>query len=196
VSRSVEILIDRDAAAAKEQLTTLRDLQREALAEMRALIFELRPGNLEENGLVPSLRTHASALQGRLGLPILVDGRIEGRLPIEVESVLYRIAQEGLHNIVKHAGAHQVRISIHPVGGGAVELEIVDDGRGFDPTAVPDGHLGLAGMRSRAERIGATFDVRSGASGTTVTVTIPPDALRPPPDAAVPGPERAPASAE
>src|SRR4029079_18372191 len=69
VTRSTELLVDRDPAAAKERLGSLRDLQREALAEMRALIFELRPGNLENDGLLAALRTHAAALQGRIGLP-------------------------------------------------------------------------------------------------------------------------------
>ncbi|MGH2473676.1 MAG: GAF domain-containing protein, partial [Candidatus Limnocylindrales bacterium] len=81
VSRSVELLLERDTNAAREQLGQLRDLQREALAEMRALIFELRPGNLEQDGLVRALKTHASALQGRLGLPIVVESDLSDRLP-------------------------------------------------------------------------------------------------------------------
>jgi PAS domain S-box-containing protein len=185
VSRTVELLLDRDPSAARNQLATLRDLQREALAEMRALIFELRPGNLEENGLIPSLRTHSAALQGRIGLPILVDSRIEGRLPIEIENVLYRIAQEALHNVVKHAGARQVRIGLARAGGG-VRLTITDDGRGFDPGTVPDGHMGLTGMRARAERIGAAFGVESiPGEGTTITITVPELALAAPPGPAL-----------
>jgi len=72
VSRSIEMLLERDIAAARAQLTQLRGLQREALAEMRALIFELRPGNLEQDGLTRALRTHTQALQGRIGLPVVV----------------------------------------------------------------------------------------------------------------------------
>ena len=80
VSRSVEMLLDRDQDAARAQLGQLRDLQREALAEMRALIFELRPGNLEQDGLVRALKTHSAALQGRIGLPIVVESDLDERL--------------------------------------------------------------------------------------------------------------------
>ena len=172
VTRSGELLLDRDPATAREQLGQLRDLQREALAEMRALIFELRPGNLEQDGLVRALKTHTSALQGRLGLPIVVESDLTERLPLAVEEALYRIAQEALHNIVKHAKAKQVWVGIHAVGGG-VRVRIQDDGRGFDPSTVPDGHLGLQGMRARADRLGATFSCTSRPDeGTTIEVTV------------------------
>ena len=161
VSRSVEMLLDRDADAARAQLTQLRELQREALAEMRALIFELRPGNLEQDGLTRALKTHTAALQGRIGLA----GRRgeharDERLPLPVEETLYRIAQEALHNVVKHAAARQVRLEVGR-GRGGVRLRIEDDGKGFDPDQVPAGHLGLAGMQARAARIGASFGCRS-----------------------------------
>jgi signal transduction histidine kinase len=167
------MLVDRDAETAKHKLSELRDLQREALAEMRALIFELRPGNLEQEGLITALRTHSAALQGRIGLPIVVTSDLTERLPIEIEEVMYRIAQEALHNVVKHAAAHQVRIEVGRSTGGA-RLRIVDDGKGFDPAAVPPGHLGLAGMRARAERVGGRVDVRSSmGGGTTIDALVP-----------------------
>jgi PAS domain S-box-containing protein len=173
VTRTTELLVDRDTAAAKEKLGSLRDLQREALAEMRALIFELRPGNIEQDGLLAALKTHTAALQGRIGLPIVVTSELRERLPLELEEVLYRISQEALHNVVKHAAAHQVTLSIDDAGGG-VRLRIVDDGKGFDADSVPDGHLGLAGMRARADKIGATLGVTSRAgSGTTIEVIVP-----------------------
>jgi PAS domain S-box-containing protein len=173
VSRSIELLLDRDVAAARAQLTQLRDLQREALAEMRALIFELRPGNLEQDGLTRALRTHTAALQGRIGLPVVVESTLDERLPLAIEEVLYRIAQEALHNVVKHAGARQVRVEIGQTGQG-VRLRIQDDGKGFDPAAVPDGHLGLAGMRARADRIGARLGCQSEpGKGTTIEVVVP-----------------------
>jgi signal transduction histidine kinase len=177
VSRSVEMLLDRDPDAAREQLGQLRELQREALAEMRALIFELRPGNLEQDGLVRALKTHAAALQGRLGLPIVVESDLTDRLPLPAEEVLYRIAQEALHNVVKHAAARQVRVDARRFEGG-VRLYVEDDGKGFDPEQVPDGHLGLAGMRARAERVGARFSVTSQpGEGTTVEVDMDPEVL-------------------
>ena len=177
VSRSVELLLDRDPEAAKAQLAQLRDLQREALAEMRALIFELRPGNLEQDGLSRALRTHTAALQGRLGLPIVVESTLDERLPLPIEEVLYRIAQEALHNVVKHAGARQVRLEVGRIASG-VRLRITDDGKGFDPARVPDGHLGLAGMRTRADKIGARFSVKSvPGQGTTIEVVVPEAAI-------------------
>jgi len=178
VTRTIEMQLDRDVAAARQQLVTLRDLQREALAEMRALIFELRPGNLEQDGLIHALKTHSSALQARIGLPIVVKGaELADRLPIEIEEALYRIAQEALHNVVKHAAAHQVRLELE-LDGGDVHLAIEDDGVGFDPAAVADGRLGLTGMRARAARIGAALDVESRPGhGTTIEVVVPPAAV-------------------
>ena len=178
VTRSIELLIDRDPDGAKTKLSSLRDLQREALAEMRALIFELRPGNLEKDGLLPALRTHTAALQGRIGLPVVVTSELTERLPLEVEEVLYRIAQEALHNVVKHAGARQVELAVDRRGADVV-LRIRDDGKGFDAALVPDGHLGLTGMRARADKIGATYRVTSRAGeGTTVEVVVPPEAIK------------------
>jgi signal transduction histidine kinase len=177
VTRTTELLVDRDPVSAKEKLGSLRDLQREALAEMRALIFELRPGNIEQDGLLAALKTHTAGLQGRIGLPIVVTSDLTERLPLALEEVLYRISQEALHNIVKHAAARQVTLSIDRTAAG-LRLRIVDDGRGFEAASVPDGHLGLAGMRARAEKIGATLDVitRPGA-GTTIEVTVPEAAI-------------------
>lgn len=178
VSRSVEMLLDRDVDAARTHLSQLRDLQREALAEMRALIFELRPGNLEQDGLSRALRTHTAALQGRIGLPIVVEIALQERLPLAIEEVLYRVAQEALHNVVKHAGARQARVEVSWLGRD-VRLRIEDNGKGFDPERVPDGHLGLAGMRARADRIGAEFSCRSEpGKGTTIEVVVPASAIR------------------
>jgi PAS domain S-box-containing protein len=173
VSRSVEMLLDRDPDAARTQLTQLRELQREALAEMRALIFELRPGNLEQDGLVRAIKTHTASLQGRIGLPVVVESTLEERLPLPVEETLYRIAQEALHNVVKHANAHTARIELRRTGR-SVRLTVEDDGIGFDPAEIARGHLGLIGMQQRAERIGAEVEVghRPG-NGTRVRMTLP-----------------------
>jgi PAS domain S-box-containing protein len=173
ISRSIELLLDRDPTQVPAKLAALRDLQREALAEMRALIFELRPGNVEEHGLIQALRTHSASLSGRIGLPVVVEGELPERPSIETEETLYRIAQEALHNVVKHAGAREVRLDVNRVAD-SVRLRVVDDGRGFDPSSVPDGHLGLAGMRSRAERLGGTLTVTAAPGrGTTIEVVVP-----------------------
>ena len=173
LSRTIELQLDLDPSGAREKLAFLRELQREALAEMRALIFELRPGNVEEHGLIGALRTHSASLSGRIGLPVVVEGDLPDRPAIEVEETLYRIAQEALHNVVKHAGARAVRVGVAHVGD-EIRLRVADDGRGFDPGSVPDGHLGLAGMRSRAERLGGRIEVNaSPGRGTTVEVAVP-----------------------
>jgi PAS domain S-box-containing protein len=173
LTRTTEIQLDRDPAAARDNLGTLRDLQREALAEMRALIFELRPGNLEQDGLNRALKTHTAALSGRIGLPIVVTTDLTERLPIEIEDVLYRIAQEALHNVVKHAGARQARVELEGEPTGVV-LRIVDDGRGFDPTDIPEGHLGLTGMRARAAKIDGRLSITSRpGGGTTIELSVP-----------------------
>ena len=173
LTRSVELLISRDPAAALERLVTLRDLQRDALAEMRALIFELRPGGLEHDGLVTAMRRHAAAVQGRLGLPVVVEANLEERLSPDIEDCLYRIGQEALHNVVKHAGASGVQLTIERVGP-EVRFTVRDDGTGFDAAAVPPGHLGLSGMRARAEKVGGRFQVTSSAgSGTAIEVVVP-----------------------
>ena len=111
------------------------------------------------------------------GLPIVVTSDLQERLPLNVEEVLYRISQEALHNVVKHAAARQVTLAIDRVRGG-LRLRIADDGKGFDQSSVPDGHLGLAGMRARAEKIGAAMSVSSKpGSGTTIEVFLPDGAI-------------------
>ena len=165
VSRSVELLLDRDADAARTQLAQLRDLQREALAEMRALIFELRPGNLEQDGLTRALRTHTAALQGRIGLPIVVESTLDERLPLPIEEVLYRIAQEALHNVVKHAGARQVRLEVGRIASG-VRLRIDRRRQGLrsrraSPTAI-SGSPGCGPAPTRSGRASPVERARPG----------------------------------
>ena len=174
ITRSIELLLERDPAGAAERLGTLRELQRDALAEMRALIFELRPGSLERDGLVQALRTHAAAVEGRTGLSIVVDCTdLPDRLSLEAEDVLYRIGQEALHNVVKHASASEARIVVS-VAGGSATMTVEDDGAGFDPRAVGPGHLGIEGMRARAERSRGRLLVDSmPGRGTRITAVLP-----------------------
>jgi PAS domain S-box-containing protein len=174
LTRSIELLLTRDPDDAMAKLANLRELQRDALAEMRSLIFELRPGSLADDGLVHALRTHAAAVQGRIGLPIVFTADDVERLPLDTEEALYRIAQEALHNVVKHAAAQQIRLTLAR-DLDAICLAVEDDGSGFDPSRVDESaHLGLAGMRARAEKIGARLEVRSRTGhGTRIEVAVP-----------------------
>jgi PAS domain S-box-containing protein len=170
--RTVELLLDRDPVAARARLGELRELQNDALAEMRALIFELRPRGLETDGLAQALRNHGAAVQGRTGIAVAVEIRIEDRLPLDTEEALYRISQEALHNVVKHANARSARIRLRR-SGQDVKLTVEDDGQGFDPAVVSGTRLGLSGMRQRAERVGGRLAIgRRRGGGTRVAVTL------------------------
>jgi signal transduction histidine kinase len=173
VTRSIELLLPRDRAAALARFDDLRELQRDALAEMRSLIFELRPADIAADGLEVALRTHVAGLSGRVSLPISLDVELPERLPVQVEETLYRIAQEALHNVVRHASAAHARVCVE-AREVDVRLVVEDDGRGFDPAAVPEGHLGIVGMRSRAEGLGGRLGVDTGVGrGTRVEAVVP-----------------------
>lgn len=178
VARSTEVLMEREGKHTGEvmgNMADLRQLTQGALAEMRALIFELRPGALEEEGLFEAIRKHAAATQSRVMMDVDVRKNVDmlPRLKPAAEEGLYRIAQEALHNIVKHAKAKKVKVALE-VAENTVTLSIVDDGIGFDPELVPAGHMGLGTMGQRAEQLGGEYQVRSKlGSGTTVRVKIP-----------------------
>ncbi len=149
----------------------LTDLARGAMAEMHALIFELRPGALAEEGLVAALRKQAAALTAREEVAISVDGP-ERRLDFdaETEEHLYRIVTEALHNIVKHAGADHATITLACEADG-LRVQVSDDGAGFDPGLGHPGHLGLSTMAERCALIGAELTLASEpGAGTTVTL--------------------------
>ena len=178
VARSTEVLMERDGKHTGEvmgNMADLRQLTQGALAEMRALIFELRPGALEEEGLFEAIRKHAAATQSRVMMAVEVRKNVEllPRLKPAAEEGLYRIAQEALHNIVKHAKAKKATVYIEVKETG-VTLTVADDGVGFDPEQVAAGHMGLGTMGQRAEQLGGEYEVRSKVGeGTTVRVRIP-----------------------
>lgn len=173
-ARAAELQLARDPAAAVQKLAELRELAQDALAEMRTLIFELRPGSLAEEGLVSALRKHVAAIQGRTGLPVVFEADQIADLNPEIEEALYRICQEALHNVVKHAAASRVQIELRR-DGGCVCLVVTDDGLGFDAaTASRGGHLGLAGMRTRLERFNGRLTVDSAPGrGTRLEISVP-----------------------
>jgi GAF domain-containing protein len=162
--------IDREEARAG--LLQIRDLTRGALAEMRALLFELRPVELGARGLAPALREYAGAFSQRTAIGVTVADIGELDLPEPVEQAFFRIAQEALANIARHAGAHQVRVSLQR--GRPARLTIVDDGRGFQVATPSAGTFGLTSMRERAGKIGARLRVDSIlGKGTEIYVEWP-----------------------
>jgi signal transduction histidine kinase len=157
-----------------EELSEIGQLTRGALAEMRALIFELRPGALGEEGLVAALTKQAAALSAREGLVVEVDGPGE-RLPLEpeVEEQLYRLGQEALANVVKHARASSAAVHI-AAKDDTVWMEVSDDGRGFDPGTVGPQHFGLRSMQGRVVDLGGRLQVMSSRGrGTVLRVEVP-----------------------
>ncbi len=159
----------RDVREGEALLGELRQLSRGALAEMRTLLLELRPAALVEARLADLLRQLADAIAGREGLPVAVMVEEVCLMPPDVHVAFYRTAQEALNNVVKHARASQVEVSLRCVNGPGVELVVRDDGRGFDPERVTAEGLGLDIMRERAQAIGARLEIDSEAgSGTRV----------------------------
>ncbi|HEU5315680.1 MAG TPA: GAF domain-containing sensor histidine kinase [Chloroflexota bacterium] len=162
---------ERDPRAARERLEELRQLTRGALAEMRALLLELRPAALTEAPLPELLRLLCEAASGRARMPVALETDGEAvALPAEVQVALYRITQEALHNMTKHAGARRakVRLDIRP---NAVDLHVEDDGAGFDPDAGPAGRMGLRIMRERAAAVGAHLLIES-APGKGARISV------------------------
>ena len=154
-------LWEREPEEARRSLEDLRRLTRGALAEMRSLLVELRPSALTDTDLGELLRLLGNAFTGRTNVPVAVTVTGEGTLPAEVQVVLYRICQEALNNIAKHAKATTVEIDVRHEPG-TLELHIRDDGRGFDSSEPPPpGHYGLSMMRERAETVGARLTVAS-----------------------------------
>jgi PAS domain S-box-containing protein len=159
--------------AVAEYLRELHNIAREAMLDMRMLIFELHPPVLEEEGLVAALQARLASVESRARLQteICVEGG--RRLPLAVEEELFRIALEALNNVIKHANAQQVSIALKYDSQG-VCLDIVDDGVGFDPVAAREsGGMGLLGIEERVQRIQGSFAVESApGDGTTLRVTV------------------------
>lgn len=163
-------LWERNPVEARRSLEDLRRLTRGALAEMRGLLGELQPLILTDTELGDLLHQLGSALTGRTNVPVKVTVEGEGILPADVQVVLYRLCQEGLNNIAKHAKAAQVTIHLKHILKGVV-IRIHDDGRGFEPERIAEGHYGLSIMHQRAEAIGASLTIASQpGQGTEITI--------------------------
>ncbi len=170
-AEAASTLLDHDADAARAQVDRVGELAREALDELRSLIGELRPADLERDGLAGALRKHVEALRPLHDAEIaleLSDSATTG--DPDRDRDLLRIAQEAVQNALRHSAARRVSVRLGD-GGGGFELVVADDGIGFDPKApeLRSRRLGLTSMEERAERIGARLEVASEpGTGTTV----------------------------
>ncbi|MCE5259433.1 MAG: GAF domain-containing sensor histidine kinase [Chloroflexi bacterium] len=158
---------------AAENLQELQMMAREALFSIRLLIFELHPPILEGQGLVAALQVRLSAVESRAGLQTELRVEKSRRLPLAIEEELYRIALEALNNVVKHARAQHVTVTVK-FDDDRVYLEVTDDGKGYDSAvARGSGGMGLRGMEERAQRINAKLEMVSAPGmGTTLKVEV------------------------
>jgi signal transduction histidine kinase len=159
---------------AREAVSELRELVVQTLQDVRRLAVELRPSALDDFGLVPAIERLADTFRERSGMEVDVEVQIgDERLPGPVETTLYRIVQEALTNIAKHAGARHVSIILARKNG-AIAALVEDDGAGFDASAEADGGLGLVGMRERVRLVGGVLRIESTpGSGTTLLAEVP-----------------------
>ncbi len=168
--RAVE---EADDDERRERLAAVRELAVATLQDVRRLAVELRPKALDDFGLVPALERLVATYTEQTGIRVDLEQTLGGRrLPPETETTLYRITQEALTNVVKHA--HATRVSIVLTRKDAsVTAVIEDDGRGFDPGNTREGGYGLLGMRERVELIGGRLDVEANGAGTAVVAEVP-----------------------
>jgi signal transduction histidine kinase len=173
-ARTAEALLDRgDSARIGETVGHISSLAQAAMAEMRALIFELRPESLAAEGLVAALTKQAAALRARHGIQVRTELCREPDLTIDTKEVVYRVAQEASHNTIKHARAGTLSLRLD-CDEAHITLVVEDDGQGFDPGMQFPGHLGLQSMRERAQRLGGSLTIASApGSGTAVRLRLP-----------------------
>ncbi|MDP8930645.1 MAG: GAF domain-containing sensor histidine kinase [Actinomycetota bacterium] len=168
-------LVDSDPGRAREHLEELRGMTRSVLSELRSLVLDLRPPDLERDGLVETLRKQLDVLSHVHGVDIRLSAGAATRFAPDVELHAFRVAQEALTNALRHAGAERIDVEVDSHGDVLV-LEVRDDGAGFDPEArgIRARSLGLSSMRHRAREVGGqlTIDTRPGA-GTRVRLEVP-----------------------
>ncbi len=163
-----------ESDAAREGVAEVRELVVATLHDVRRLAIELRPKVLDDFGLVPAVERLTESFGGQTGIGIRFESSLaDERLPTEVETALFRIIQESLTNIVKHARARNISIVLARKPGAAVAV-IEDDGQGFDPSSVRDGGFGLEGMRERVGLLDGRLQIESAeGAGTTLIAEVP-----------------------
>ena len=177
-AEAANLFFDAQPEKARQQILILHETANAALKEMRTLIFELRPANLEQEGLAAVLTKHAKMVRDRYGIDVRVEVTRQRRLPLPIEKALFRIAQEALNNIIKHARATQAVVALGTYDNMA-KMTIEDNGVGLGEFTQRPNTLGMTSMRERAEQLGGTFYVgpAQGGQGTLVKVTVPCDKL-------------------
>lgn len=175
-AQAAAALVDRDPARAKDELHEIGCLAAEAAEELRAAVVELRPAALDEDGLVATLRTQTQVLDRAHSAEVAFASEGAPRaLPAAQEEALLRVAQEALHNALRHAAASRVGVTL-AYGARGARLRVTDDGRGFEPKAVRQAgrHLGLVSMRDRAGGVGGTLTVESEpGKGAVIELEVP-----------------------
>lgn len=174
-AQAAAALIDRDPARAKGELQQVAALAAEAADELRAAVVELRPAALDEDGLVNTLRTQIQVLDRAHSARVTFDSNAVRALPSAQEEALLRVAQEALHNALRHSGADRVDVALARRGQSTV-LGITDNGVGFEPRTVrrEGRHLGLVSMRARASGVGGRLTITSApGKGTTIEMEVP-----------------------
>jgi signal transduction histidine kinase len=174
-AQSAATLFERDPAGARGQIDRLQELAQESIHELRSLIFQLRPAAVDSDGLAAALTKHVQALRRVHAQPIELELVGEPRRRPKVDEEAFRIAQEALHNAVRHADAGSIGIRLDE-GDGRLLLVVRDDGLGFDPDAAEhrSRRLGLTSMEERARAAGGTLTIDSTrGAGTTVTLEVP-----------------------
>ncbi|WP_181767540.1 GAF domain-containing sensor histidine kinase [Streptomyces albidus (ex Kaewkla and Franco 2022)] len=175
-AQAATALVDRDPARAKQELHEIDRLAADASEELRAAVVELRPAALDEDGLVPTLRTQAQVLDRAHSAEVTFTSEGSPRaMPAAQEEALLRVSQEALHNALRHAAATRVDVTLI-YAASVVRLRVTDDGVGFDPRAVRKAgrHLGLVSMRDRASGVGGRLTVQSEpGKGAAVELEVP-----------------------
>ncbi|WP_433855715.1 GAF domain-containing sensor histidine kinase [Streptomyces kronopolitis] len=174
-AQAATALVDRDPARAKDELHQVAALAAEAADELRAAVVELRPAALDEDGLIATLRSQVQVLDRAHSAHVTFTAHSVRALPAAQEEAVLRVAQEALHNALRHSGAGRVEVTLTRSGPGAL-LRIADDGCGFDPALVRRAgrHLGLVSMHDRAGGVGGRLTVESEpGKGTAVEMEVP-----------------------
>ncbi|TMK69416.1 MAG: GAF domain-containing sensor histidine kinase [Actinobacteria bacterium] len=173
-AETVATLLDRNPVAARGQIAKLQAIARQALDELRSLIFELRPPDLVQDGLCGALRKHVDVLRRVQSADVVMEGDLELTPDPRRDAEVFRIAQEAMQNALRHSEASRVVVRLSGENG-QLALDVVDDGIGFDPQSVElrARRLGLTSMEERAQRIGGRLEIRSSrGEGTTVHLDV------------------------